>query len=104
MLSREELKLIHAIADRAVALYESLGMLNAHDLIFARSGIAHELMIVHTEVVPLRLQELHDADNFNFAHDIGGIHRHLDPGHGDTRAQLTMCFVPRFAAPTQKVA
>jgi hypothetical protein len=41
----------------------------------------------------LRLEELERADDFNFAHDIVGIERHLDR----TTFMLTNCFTPRFA-------
>lgn len=41
---------------------------------------------------PLRLQELLDADPFNFAHDVGGIRRHIDR----TTGKLGGCFLPRF--------
>jgi len=43
---------------------------------------------------PMRLDELLQADELNFWHDIGGISRHLDRETG----QLTDCFVPRYAA------
>ena len=53
--------------------------------------IASEVSLVHNHIVPLRLQELLDADDGNFAHDIVGIHCHLagdNPSDG---------FKPRFA-------
>ena len=43
--------------------------------------------------VPMRLDELLEADAENFAHDIGGIVRHIDRDTG----KLKDCFVPRFA-------
>lgn len=43
--------------------------------------------------VPLRLEELLAADNFNFCHDIAGIYRHIDRSTG----QLGGFFRPRFA-------
>jgi len=42
---------------------------------------------------PLRLQELLDADFSNFAHDVGGIRRHLDRASGELREHFT----PRYA-------
>jgi hypothetical protein len=94
MINRQDLTTIHAIADRAVALYLRLGLLEARNK-FARYGIAHELMTVHGEIVPLRLAEMLAADDSNFAHDIGGIHRHLDDAA--TPPRLRDCFLPRFA-------
>lgn len=96
MLTKNELVTIHAIADRAVQLYERLGYLSDADLRFARAGIANEIMTVHCEIVPLRLNEFLDADVGNFAHDIGGIHRHLEDNGGTPR--LKDCFLPRFAS------
>ena len=42
---------------------------------------------------PLDLAGLLEADDFEFAHDVGGIRRHLDRSTGE----LTGCFVPRHA-------
>ena len=42
---------------------------------------------------PLKLAELLAADDFNFAHDVGGINRHIDRETG----KLQDCFVPRYA-------
>lgn len=56
--------------------------------------IRMDLSAVHAKV-PLRLAEFADADDFNFEHDILGIHRHLDRQTGE----LGDFFVPRFAAP-----
>lgn len=41
---------------------------------------------------PLRLQELLDADDFNFYHDVFGIYRHIDR----TTGTLEGGFLPRF--------
>lgn len=43
----------------------------------------------------LRLDELLNADDFNFAHDIIGIVNHID--RSTYPAQNFNCFVPRFA-------
>lgn len=42
---------------------------------------------------PLRLNDLLNADNFNFAHDMRGIQRHINR----TTGQLENFFLPRFA-------
>ena len=41
---------------------------------------------------PLRLDALLAAPDFDFLHDIGGIHRHMNRATGE----LGGCFVPRF--------
>ncbi len=48
----------------------------------------------------LRLRELLDADDFNFAHDIIGIQRHIDRRTGF----IGDLFVPRFAGKPTKTA
>lgn len=90
-----ELETIHKIADRMVTLYQSFGQLDGRrDQEFARTGITHEVLIVHEEVIPLRLDELLAARDGDFAHDVCGIHRYLEHGK---RPQLKDGFCPRFA-------
>ncbi len=50
--------------------------------------------------VPLRLEELLNADKFNFSHDIGGIYHHIDRKTG----KLGGCFLPRFYDSSAKVS
>lgn len=50
--------------------------------------------------VPLDLDQLEAADDFNFAHDIAGIHNCLDRKTG----KLTKCFLPRCARKTNVTA
>ena len=83
-------QLIMKIALRAVDLYKRLG----YDAPRA-SFIAAEIAMVHETIIPLRLKEFSEADDSNFAHDVGGIHRHLEL-HGD-KPKLGGCFLPRFA-------
>jgi hypothetical protein len=61
-------------------------------LAFDRMSLIMDLQVAHDEF-DLRLDELLDADNFNFAHDIVGIQNHIN------RETKTMenHFVPRFA-------
>ena len=42
---------------------------------------------------PLKLDELLAADDFNFAHDVFGIFRHINRKTGELRD----CFLPRYA-------
>lgn len=86
-MTPEEHRLIDRIADRAVSLYEQL------DIKVKAPYIAAEIEFVHREVCPLRLKDFADADESNFAHDIGGIHRHLNMA----QKKLEDCFLPRFA-------
>jgi hypothetical protein len=97
LLTPNELRTIHAIADRAVTLMEQLELLDPRNVRFGRSGIAHELMTVHTEIIPLRLEDMLKGADADLMHDVGGIHRHLDYGKRRQKPQLTLCFLPRFA-------
>jgi len=58
-------------------------------------GCLMDITACHANGCPLRLQELLDADDFNFAHDIAGIYQHINRGTG----KLEFCFLPRFAMP-----
>lgn len=81
------MRVIAKIADRAVDLYAQ------HDVRVERLDVLLDVMVCHFEAQPLRLDELLLADDMNFAHDIGGINRHLDR---ENRV-LTDCFSPRFS-------
>lgn len=63
-------------------------------------SLAMDLCAVHANGCPLRFQDLLDADEFNFCHDVFGIERHIDR---DTGALLN-CFMPRFLAPASIAA
>lgn len=52
-----------------------------------------DVTATHCNGCPLRLQQLLDADDFNFLHDIVGIQIHLNRVTG----KLENCFLPRFA-------
>lgn len=53
-----------------------------------------DITATHCNGMPLRLADLLLADDFNFAHDLLGIRKHLNR----TTGELENCFVPRFAA------
>lgn len=57
-----------------------------------------DLTAVHANGCPLRLGALLEAHPFDFAHDIGGIRRHLNRETG----QLEDHFLPRYAAPERE--
>ena len=58
-----------------------------------RQDFAMDITACHCNGNPLRLADLLAADDFNFAHDINGIRRHLDRTNG----RLLNCFSPRFS-------
>jgi hypothetical protein len=89
-----DLELLIAISERGAQMYYRLGHIAKHEIKPVAAGIRMELGYAHRVVRPLRLQQLLDADDGNFAHDISGIHRYLDIKNN----KFTDCFVPRFAA------
>jgi Family of unknown function (DUF6874) len=82
-VTREEQKTILKIVARATKM----------DLLML-DGMSLDMDLCATHcAVPLKLEALLAADDFNFAHDILGIQRHMDRKTGD----LGGCFLPRFA-------
>lgn len=86
-ISKEQHLTILAIADRAQRLFWNAGV--ERD----RMDCILDIEAAHTDV-GLRLDDLLQADEANFAHDIGGIARHLNRDTG----KLENCFLPRYAA------
>jgi len=82
----EDLNLIDDIAARALTILARVGSQTT------KLDIIMDLTAVHTKVVPLDLQRLRDATDFNLIHDVCGIRAHLD------RENLAMkdYFEPRF--------
>jgi hypothetical protein len=76
---------IHAIAARVAKIWPQ------YDVMTARM----DLTACHLNGCPMDLDRLLAADDFNLAHDMFGINRHLDRRTG----QLTGHFLPRYAAP-----
>lgn len=87
--STDEMRLIDAAADRAVALAKKAGVK------YRKLDAAMDLTAAHLNGSKLDLLKLVAADDFNFGHDVFGIRRHLDRSTG----KLGGCFVPRFSAP-----
>lgn len=84
-------KLIEQIADRAVGLETKINGGTG------RAPKLHHQMNVsacHANGNPLRLADLLAADDFNFAHDVFGIDRHICRHTG----KLLNHFSPRFSA------
>ncbi|WVR18296.1 hypothetical protein y223_00016 [Bordetella phage PY223] len=82
----EDRALIGKILDRA----QKMGHLAPRN----RMNSEMDITACHLNGTPLRLADFLAADDFNFAHDLYGIDRHMNRSTG----KLTGCFVPRFAA------
>jgi len=87
MSHKEETQVQMAIAERAMPLFRKAGV----DV--TKLEVFMDVANVH-KVCPLRLQELLEADDFNFSHDIGGIYSHFNR----QTKKLENFFMPRFAA------
>jgi hypothetical protein len=80
-VSKTDAALIRAVVDRAI---EKKFSTSHHNLTMT-------ITACHMNGCPLRLIELAKADDFNFAHDILGIIRHID-----ARTGQLVNFAPRF--------
>lgn len=81
-----EFELIHRIVLRAEKM-QPTGMQQS------RMDWHMDITACHANGCPLRLLELAEADDANFAHDVFGIRRHIDRRTG----KLGDCFLPRYA-------
>lgn len=79
---KKEFKLFMKMVDRAEAL---------NLLMFDRLSLMMDLEEAHKQF-NLRLEDMFNADDYNFAHDIVGIQKHLNRETRDFNF-----FVPRFA-------
>ncbi|MCF7634874.1 MAG: hypothetical protein LLF82_000340 [Dehalococcoides mccartyi] len=86
---KNDLLLIEAIAVRAVK-----------DLQLDRVHTSMDLSACHANGNPLRLKELLEADDYNFAHDIFGIYNCINRYTG----KLERGFRPRYSEPTKREA
>ena len=84
----EDMKLEAEIAKRAVAMAKEFGFE------YNQMTAIMDIDACHNNGNPLKLQELLDADDFNFGHDVFGIRQHIDRSTG----QLQNCFVPRYSS------
>ena len=86
--SKEEMELESKIADRAVTMaYEN------NFSYVEKLDIVMDIDACHNNGCPLKLQELLDADNTNFAHDVFGIRANFNRKTG----KLENCFDPRYS-------
>lgn len=79
----------HETIEKIVARAERDGLSTVAD----RAHLTMDVTATHASGCPLDLAGLLDADEFNFAHDVLGIVRHLDRNTG----QLGDCFLPRYS-------
>ena len=86
--NREDMGLESQIAKRAVVMARELGI--QYDQMTA----VMDIDACHSNGNPLKLQELLDADDFNFSHDVFGIRRHINR----TTGKLENCFLPRYSS------
>src|SRR5262245_51248064 len=82
---REEHLLIAEITRRAILM--------AKETPIEFMELNMDITAAHANGCPLKLAELKDAPDFDFADDVFGIHRHINRTNG----QLEHCFLPRFA-------
>lgn len=93
-VSDEDAALISTIVDRTEAIVE------AQDGVLDRLSTTMDLTACHANGCPLDLAKLAAADNFNLAHDVFGIARHLDRKTGKLRDY----FDPRCSLPARAEA
>lgn len=91
--TRAEMEVIAKIATRARKMAAALGGFQ-----YTQSDALMDINACHSNGCPLKLQELLDADDGNFGHDVFGIRRHINRETG----QLEDCFLPRFAQPVSR--
>lgn len=86
-VTKEDKMLIVAIAKKA----------EEKDLLLSdRMSLIMDLEFVHGDEGTLRLQDLLDADDFNFSHDVVGIQNHFNR---ETK-KLENLFLPRYTKPS----
>lgn len=85
--TKEEREIITSIAKRANSMAKKIG--GKYHVMEAVMDIS----ATHGNGCPLKLQELLDADDLNFAHDVFGMRAHINRQTG----KLGDCFIPRYA-------
>lgn len=71
-----------------------------HGIKFDRLSCEMDLCATHANGCPMDFDRLAAADDFNVAHDVFGIERHIDRRTG----KLTGFFLPRFASKAAKAS
>lgn len=86
--SKKDIVLIDRIAARAIKLAKKFGSTDLKQI-----TIDMDITACHCNGCELDLKKLLDFDDFNFSHDVFGIHSHINRDTG----KLGNCFVPRCA-------
>ena len=86
-VSHEAAQLIIKIVTRAERLFAE------HGVKIDRMTLDMDITAAHANGCPLKLDELLAAPEFDFAHDVAGIQRHINRKTGE----LGDCFLPRYA-------
>jgi hypothetical protein len=86
--NKEEMEIEAKIADRATEMAYQYNFSYVEKL-----DIIMDLDACHNNGCPLKLQELLDADDTNFAHDVFGIRSNISRYSG----KLENCFLPRYS-------
>lgn len=85
---KKTMELEAGIAQRAVAMAKEL------NIQYDKMTATMDIDACHNNGNPLKLAELLNADNTNFAHDVFGIRANINRKTGE----LENCFVPRYSA------
>lgn len=95
--TRAEFTLIVRICERYEARLRKLEI-----AVPERSDLLMDITAAHCNGCKLKLVELLEAEDFDFAHDVSGIRSHINRENGRLEGQ----FLPRYAAPerAQEVA
>lgn len=91
-VSKSDSTKLNAIADRAVS------MAVAYDVEYSKPDALMDLTACHANGMPLDLDKLASAPEFDFAHDVFGIRRHINRETG----AIENCFVPRCSMSQQQ--
>ena len=86
-VSKKDLVTVERIAHRAVKMADSAGCR------YGEIDAQMDITACHCNGNPLLLEDLLNADDFNFSHDVFGIHRNLDRDTG----KLLNFFSPRYS-------
>lgn len=70
--TKDEHRIISLIAQRALPFFGGSAVTPT------RLQITMDITACHSNGCPLRLQDLLDADDFNFLHDVTGIYHHIN--------------------------
>lgn len=87
-ISEADRALVERLVDRGVRFCRE------SKIKYPRQDMAMDLTACHANGCPMDFAKLLAADDFNFAHDLFGIRRHLNRETGE----LEHCFLPRAHA------